>query len=83
MIKQIEKTNNEDVHSHTMNFLKLHLPSNYVAEVQEKTNSKYSNALIHSVKAGKRINEDVLLALVEIAKENKEKKEKIKSIINN
>jgi hypothetical protein len=83
MINQIKKTNNKGVCLHIVEFLKENLPATYVAETQIKTNNKYSKALIHSVKAGKRINENILLALVEIANENKQTKEKIKTIINN
>jgi hypothetical protein len=83
MTNQLEKTNKNDVQLHIVDFLKEHLPGNYVADVQEKTKNKYSDALIHSVKAGKRSNQNVLLALVEVANENKERKEKIKLIINN
>jgi len=83
MIKQVEKTNNEDVHSHTLEYLDNHLPNNYVNEIIEKTKGKYSKSLIYHVKAGGKKNEDVLLALVELANENKKKKERIKEIINN
>jgi hypothetical protein len=83
MIKNIDKTNNEDVQLHILKFLQEHLPNNYVADVQLRTNNRFSNATIHAVKSGKRTNETILLALVELANENKNNKEKIAEIINN
>jgi hypothetical protein len=82
MLKQTEKPNSKDVHLHTLEFLKEHLPNKYLSDVQEKTENRYSDSLIHQVKAGKKNNSDILLALVELANMNKEKKEKIAEIIN-
>lgn len=82
MTKQLKKTNTEGVHLHTIEFLDCHLPSNYVNEIIEKTKGKFSKSLIYHVRSGGKKNEEVLLALVELANENKKKKDKIQEIIN-
>jgi hypothetical protein len=86
MTKIIKKTKKEFVQSHYDSAFKIideHLPSRYVLDVQKKVNKTYSDGNVRS--RGNPItnsNIKILNALVELALENKEDKEKLTKITN-
>lgn len=76
-----------DMHSHTeaaYKFIDEYLPDQYVALVRSKMKTKTSDppssGTIRNVRTKVSVRNDVLLALVEVAKENKESVEKIRFI---
>lgn len=87
MSKIIKNNKLEDVHSHNekaYQFIDEYLPTSYVDLVIEKMKSKTtklpSKSIIRNVKNKTNFRNDILLALVEVAKENKENVEQIKML---
>lgn len=87
MSKIIKKKQSKDMHSHNDQayvFLNEYLPSSYVKLVQQKmianNQSAVTSSLIRNVKNQTNFRNDILLALVEVAKENKETVDKIKML---
>ena len=84
MSKVNKKNQESDVHSHieqAYGFLDLYLPTQYVKSVQDKFGtdgkSKPSSSLIRNVRNRTNLRNDILLVLVEVAKENKDVSERI------
>jgi hypothetical protein len=87
MSKIIKNNKLDDVHSHNdkaYHFIDENLPTSYVDLVIEKMKPKTlkvpSKSMIRNVRNKTNFRNDILLALVEVAKENKENVELIKTL---
>lgn len=79
MSKIIKNKEQNDMQMHIDNayvIIAAHLPANYVSSVLEKLKTKgitnISSSMIRNVKNKTNLRHDVLLALVEVAKENEQ-----------
>lgn len=73
------------LHNDPLKFLQDHLPPSYVQKVIERLGlpaDKKLKSLIRNIKYGKKTDDTVMLAMVEVAEEHKKAKEKIDKIVN-
>lgn len=89
MSKLINNNNFKEDYSHNQKayeFINKHLPSTYVdltiSRIIEKGHKAPTKALIRNVKNRIIVRNDILLALVEVANENKEALERINFLIS-
>lgn len=87
MSKIIKNKQSKDVHSHNEKayaFIEEYLPSPYVdlviTKMTEKNLKAPSSSNIRNVKNKTNFRNDILLALVEVAQDNKDNVEKIKML---
>src|SRR5690606_30775710 len=88
MTKINEKIKRDNVQTHIdecYNIINTHLPTSYSKKVQQKLLDRgivISTSMIRNVRTRQNYNSDILFALVEIAKEAKEKSDALKDLIN-
>lgn len=85
MSKVSKNNNTTDMHSHTeaaYKFIDEYLPTPYVdlviSKMKLKTSDPPTSSVIRNVRNKTSVRNDILLALVEVAKDNKESVEQIR-----